>query len=141
MTYLIQTLYNAVQEKKVFIAYNGHIELEENHLLIARQNDEKNPFKQKLWVRNDWLKLTQNVFDEEEYFNIYLFDDKYQWNSFLCENRSNDSYILKEPQLYLLASFGQCQSPSLYIRNDNPLREQVIKNFISQGYDYVSTLL
>ncbi len=141
MIYFVRILCDAAQGKKVFIAYNGSFEPEEKHLLIAQQKDVKNHFKQKVWMQNDWLRIARNVFDEEEYFNIYLFDDKYEWNAFLCENRSNDSYMLKEPRLYLLASFGQCQPHLLYIRRDNTISEQVIKYFISQGYDYTSPLL
>ena len=47
---------------------------------------------------------------------IWYSDGKYKWSSFLHESRSNDSYIGGEPNLYMVASFGQCQFPFILIK-------------------------
>lgn len=141
LDFLFQSINEIAQDKNCFIISDGIKDFMCKDKILCRQIDKKNIFKSKLWVKNEWLTCTRELCDDLERFDIFIFDKKYQWSPFLNENRSNDSYIDREENLCLIASFGRCQLPSLFIRNDSLMIKQISEYYSKQKFKIVKTLL
>lgn len=138
---LFQAVRDMAQDKNLFISLDGKIDSLCKDNVLCQQNDKKNLLKSKLWIKKEWLTYARKFCDDLERFDIYLFDKEYQWGTFLNEDRSNDSYIDREPDLYMIASFGRCQYPSLFFKKDTLMINQISEYYSKQGFKIVITLL
>ena len=135
MIHLIDFIKDVAQDKNIFVCIDGIIDCQNQEDIICQQKHAKRTYTQRLWVKEDWLINTLVFFEDNEYVGIYVFDKKYPWERFLQDDRSDMAYISKEQQLYLIASFGQYQCPTLYIKKDFLANERVIDYFTKQGYN------
>lgn len=141
LDFLFQAITEMARDKNLFVSFDGEIDCVSKDNVFCQQNDEKNLFRSKLWINSEWLTHARKFCDDVERFDIYLFDKEYKWSSFLHESRSNDSYIGGEPNLYMVASFGQCQFPSILIKKDILVIKQISDYYFKQGFKIVDTWL
>lgn len=135
ISFIMEILSYAAKGKNIFVEYYGHNpELEVPDNVIEQKNETKDAFKKTLWMREAWLSITNKSFVEEPYSILYIFDSDYSWETFLGCARSGLHNMIRTPQLQLLASFGECQFPCLYIKHGNSAEMEIPNYFKRKGF-------
>ncbi len=125
----------AAKGKNIFIEYYGNDpELDDPNNVIEGKTDTRNVFKKTLWMRETWLSVTNKSFMEERYAMLYIFDSSFSWVAFLACVKSGFRKIIKIPQLQLLALFGDCQFPCIYIKHGNSAELEIINYLKGKGF-------
>ena len=134
---IMEILSRAAKERKVFVEYYGHnLDLECPNNVIDQKSDTKSPHRKILWVREVWLSVTDKSFVEENYTILYFFDSVYSWKDFLgCAGNSLHN-MMKSPQLQLVASFGECQFPCLYLKHGNLAEAEILHCFKDKSFAF-----
>ncbi len=86
-------------------------------------------------MNETWLTTTNMSFVEEYYTMIYIFDRSFSWIDFLDMQNHRFCNKLIIPQLQVLASFGDCQFPELYIKKGNVLAYRIADCFQENGFE------
>ena len=135
ISFIMKIISYAAKGKNIFVEYYGHNpELEDPDNVIEQKNDTKDVFKKTLWMRETWLSGTNKSFVEERYTMLYIFDSAFSWVTFLGCVSSGFHNKIRIPQLQLLASFGECQFPCLFIKQGNSAEIEILNYFKRKGF-------
>ena len=133
---IMNVLYFAAQGNNLFVEYFGqNPDLESSKNVICRINDVRNVFKKKFWLNESWLITSDISFADEYYTALYIFDHAFSWIDFLEIATSRFKSILKIPQLQVLALFGDCQFPNLFVKQGNTIADKITYHFKENGFD------
>ena len=134
--FMMKYLYEISINKSVFIDHNGDIrKFEEGGYIIEKKPNIRDNYKLKIWVKNEWLRCEDKSFADERYTTVYLFESTYDWNAYISNKNINITKEIKRGNLYAAASFGDCDHPDLYIKNDSHHNvSQFLQYFEEQGY-------
>lgn len=133
--FILKVLGYIAKGRNIFAEYCGHNQdIESSDHVIEQITDSQTVLKKKLWLRETWLSVTNKSFDEEPYTILYIFDSDFLWSDFLEYSARHSRSKKKNSKLQLLASFGECEFPCLYIKHGNQAETEVISYFKNKGF-------
>ncbi len=80
-------------------------------------------------MREKWLSVTNKSFIEERWIMLFVCNSDFSWETFLEYGITFFHKLLRMPQVKLIASFGDCEFPRLYVPKQEHLTEIAILDY------------